>query len=731
MYDWIAQTHEESRKSSDTLSFQDYMQALEENPVSQLRTTYDYFFDMFEHFGKDEKGSYRIFKKDHQDAPAVYGHHKVQKQLVQNLINFKEEGFNNKFILLVGPNGSSKTSIVKKITKGLELYSQKEQGVLYTFSWIFPIDPYLKGSLGLTNSTSGKELHTFAYLEDKEITAILNSELKDHPILLIPKKYRQKLIDDLFSDNAEKLNSIKRNYLYNGDLSKRNNMIYDALLKNYKGSHEDVLKHIRVEKFNISKRYSNAAVTIEPQMHVDAQIQQITMDKRLSSLPPSLQSLNLFSLKGQTILANRGILEYSDLLKRPLDAYKYLLMTMETQNLNLQGILTELDIFFIGTSNEVHLAAFKQHPDFNSFKGRFNFIRVPYLLDFQEEKNIYEKQIDSLSGKCRFEPHALTALCLFAVLTRVRAPQVKNYSDKKLANIVTNLNPMEKILFIANSEIPKKLNSDEAQLLMTSKEELTSEYENDSLYEGKFGVSPRTMKSIIYDISSKADSINFIDVIEYLEDFITLKNDHDFLNMAPQADYHHPARFLSYIRSYCFDFLDKELRNSLGMVDQRSYEDHIRKYIENVTAYIKGEKVKNSITGKYEEVNIYTIEEFEKSIDLKEDSAEFRSSLLSKLGAYSLDHPGQKIVYTKVFTQLTQRLQESFRTEQEKVIQNMANNIVFYESESQKSDGDIKTPMSSENRGQIKKVIDELCSNYEYSSRGAITLIKVLIKERY
>ena len=60
--------------------------------------------------------------------------------------------------------------------------------------------------------------------------------------------------------------------------------------------HLQVLKHIRVERFTVSKRYSTGAVTIEPQLHVDARMQQITMDKRLASLPPGLQSLNLFSI---------------------------------------------------------------------------------------------------------------------------------------------------------------------------------------------------------------------------------------------------------------------------------------------------------------------------------------------------------------------------------------------------------------------------------------------------
>ena len=727
----MKQASERHDKQSEILSFQDYMEQLQEHPKRHLRTSYRYLLDMIQSFGDDEDGLSKLFTQDHKDAPAVYGHHKVQQELIKNLVNFKEEGFNNKFILLVGPNGSSKSSLVKKLIKGLELYSRQEEGYLYTFSWVFPIDPYLKGSLGLANNEASREVNSFAYLEDKDISAIINSELKDHPVLLIPKDYRQNVINELLGGDQEYLQETQKNYLYNGDLSKRNNMIYDALLKSYKGSHEDVLKHIRVEKFNISKRYSTGAVTIEPQMHVDAQMQQITMDKRLASLPPSLQSLNLFSTKGQVVLANRGILEYSDLLKRPLDTYKYLLTTMETQNINLQGILTELDIFFVGTSNEVHLAAFKQHPDFNSFKGRINFIRVPYLLNYEKEESIYSNQLMGLKEKCHFEPHALTALCLFAVLSRIRGPQTKNYQDKNLANIATNLNPMEKVLFITTGKAPERLNSEEKQLLETSKQTVLDEFTHENLYEGKFGISPRSLKSIIYDISNKREHITFIDVIDYLEHFITLKNDHDFLNMTPQADYHHPARFLSYIKGHCFDFLDKELRQSLGMVDERSYEDHIKHYVANVTALIKGEKVKNLITAKYEAVDIYRVEEFEKSINLKEKAEDFRSNLLSKIGAYSLDHPGEDISYVDVLPELSNLLRESFRSEQKKVIQIISRNLVFFESEISNKKDSINTPMSRENREQIEQVVSKLCTKFHYSKNGAISLIKVLIKERY
>jgi predicted Ser/Thr protein kinase len=730
--DWIFKANNSSDQKIETLSFSDYMEIFEKNPANECRPTFDYIMDMLDFFGKNSDGSSKLFQMEHHDCPPVWGQKKVQHALAQNISNFREEGFNNKFILLIGPNGSSKSSIVKKLIKGLEEYSESEAGKLYSFSWIFPIDNYIKGTLGLNSTIRDTNVNSYADLEDKEISAIMPSELKDHPLMLIPCEHRQNIINEKFKNNPEKLESLKKSYIYRGDLSKRNRMIYDALLKNYKGKHQEVLKHIRIERFNISKRYSNAAVTIEPQIHVDARMHQITMDRRLQSLPPSLQSLNLFSLQGEAVMANRGVLEYSDLLKRPLDAYKYLLMTMETGSINLQGILTELDIFFIGTSNEIHLAAFKQHPDFNSFKGRFNFVTVPYLLDVREEEKIYKDQVSGLKEKSLFAPHTINSLSLFAVMTRMRVCQTKNYPDKKLANIATNLSPIEKALYIAEIESPEKLDTESKQILKHGMNDILNEYVNDGLYEGKFGLSPRDIKHIIYKLSSYHSHVTFIEVIEYLNKLVQKKSEYDFLNMAPQADYHNPPRFLDMIKEHNLNIFDKELRNSLGLVDDRSYEDFIRKYIENINALIKGEKIKNSTTGKFVEPDDYFIKEFESSINLKEEAKTYRSLLISKLGAYSLDNPGKHILYTEVFPDLVDRLQESFRIEQKKVILNISKNLVFFEAEFSKNDlGNNGTPLSEENRKQIKTVLKNLETRFGYAEEAAMNIMKFLIKERY
>ncbi|HXH76465.1 MAG TPA: hypothetical protein VNJ08_15945 [Bacteriovoracaceae bacterium] len=725
---WMDEVNKEEGRYQAVLTFDDYMNVFQKLPQKELRPTNIYLRDMFDYFGTNESGSYKLFTREHSDAPSVHGQIRTQKKIYNYLQNFMEEGYNNKFILLVGPNGSSKSSLVKKIMLSAEDYAKTDEGSLYSFGWVFPIDQFTKGSLGLSGGIADKNLNSYAFLEDKDVSAIITSELKDHPLLLIPIKTRQKLIEDAFKNDGTQLETIRKSYLYNGDLSNRNRLIFDALLKSYKGSYLEVYKHIRVERLFINRRYSIGATTIEPQLHVDANLQQITMDRRLSSLPPSLQSLSLFQLSGEVILANRGILEFSDLLKRPLDTFKYLLMTMESKTINLQGILTELDIFFIGSSNEIHFAAFKQHPDFNSFKGRFNFLRVPYLMSYHEEERIYSEQIAILKEEANFEPHALEVLCLWSVMTRMRAPIAKNYKDDKLGKIAEALSPLEKCLLYANKDTPEAFDSESRQILRMGVDDVIGEYDNDSMYEGKFGISPREVKQIIYDLAYDNRAVTFVEVMEYLSQLIERKAEYDFLNISHQGEYHNPRKFIELIERYSLDKLDSEVRDALGLVDDRSYEDYISKYILGINALIKGEKVKNNVTGKFEVPDSFFIKEFETNVHMNEAADKFRSSLIARLGAYALDHRGMPIVYSEIFEDLVHLLQESYRKEQKKVIDRIGGHLMLFLAEKREN---ISQNLSKEIRDLITNMIKTLEAKYNYSEDGAITSLQYLLKMRY
>ena len=163
-----------------------------------------------------------------------------------------------------------------------------------------------------------------------------------------------------------------------------------------------MLRHVRIERFEISHRYRTGWVTVEPQLSVDATERQITADRTLAALPPSLQSVSLFEYGGEVVGANRGMIEFDDLLKRPLEHYKYLLTTVERAALSLTSATLFLDLVFIGSCNDIHLAAFREIPDFQSFKGRIELVRVPFILDVRHEEALYRERLREAAGRA---PH--------------------------------------------------------------------------------------------------------------------------------------------------------------------------------------------------------------------------------------------------------------------------------------------------------------------------------------
>src|SRR4029079_10147677 len=132
---------------------------------------------------------------------------------------------------------------------------------------------------------------------------------------------------------------------------------------------------------------------------------QVTADRSLASLPTSLQARTLFEAHGELIEAAGGVLEFSDLLKRPIDAYRYLQITLETGEVALQQQTVQTNVVMIGSANEIHLAAFREHPEFASFRVRFELVRAPYLRSSVDEQSIYDAQIAAFV-KRHVAPHA-------------------------------------------------------------------------------------------------------------------------------------------------------------------------------------------------------------------------------------------------------------------------------------------------------------------------------------
>lgn len=727
----------QNNSSDQIMSFEEFLQDLEKRPKLHLKNSAIYLKEVFDHYGKDKNGYFNIFLEKDDELNNVYGNKKIQRLIYNSINNFIEQGFNNKFLLLAGPNGSAKTTLIKKIMKACENYSLTEEGSLYTFSWIFPVskNTLLSGSkpLGLDpNKNKSEIVNSYAYLKEADIAAVMPSELKDNPVLLLPKDIRQNLINKVLKEHPELLKNIKKTYLYKGDLSRRNKDLFEALLKDYNGDYEEVLKHIRVEKYNISKRYSKSAVTIEPQMHVDARVQQITMDRRIQNLPPSIQSLNLFQTTGELISANRGILEYSDLLKRPLDTFKYLLMTIETKNINMQGILTELDILFMGSSNEIHYDAFKQHPDYKSFKARFKVIHVPYLSNYKDEEKIYKDHLLEVKNYDKFEPHSLTAFAMWNVMTRLHEPNRRNTDayTKEVVNILMKINALDKALLYAGdfSELSDKFNEDEIKELRNITQMVKREWADDQIYEGRFGMSPRESKEVLFDLIHNNQVISYIEVLNHVEKLkkeqIYGDNEARIVDEIEKGQTNNSFKDnksrVQLIREYFDRKFDNELRDSLGLVDNLAYESYIRRYINIVNAYIKGEKVLNKITQKYELPDESFMEEFETRMGVPKREAEtYRTDLLNKVGAYSLDNPNKRIVYSEVFKEsIYKKLKENFIESQKDQIKELVSSLEYYSLDSKTNS------LEKEKTEFVENVLNNLNKKYGYSKEVSLYLIR-------
>jgi serine protein kinase len=372
---WVAQTTTEIRdgfaRNRRVISFEEYLALFAADPTRQLRSAGQYVRDVFDHFGTETVRTprgpmirWRLF-----DCPwdggkdALQGQEEIQASVYRLVSNFAREGRTNRLILLHGPNGSAKSTFVACLQRGMEHYSTLDEGALYRFNWIFPSQKLTKGGIGFGGGFEHGAHETFAYLDDELIESKISDEMRDHPLLLLPRLKRRALID-------ARLGAVDRpgfkvaDYLLRGDLSHRNRQIFEALLSSYHGDIAKVLRHIQVERFFVSRRYRQAAATVEPQLAVDARSKQLTMDRSLGSLPPALQSLTLYEYQGELVDGNRGVIDFADLLKRPIESYKYLLGTVEQGRVSLDVASLELDTVFIGSSNEGYLAAFKEIPEF-------------------------------------------------------------------------------------------------------------------------------------------------------------------------------------------------------------------------------------------------------------------------------------------------------------------------------------------------------------------------------
>ncbi|MFT3699653.1 MAG: hypothetical protein QM831_41275 [Kofleriaceae bacterium] len=722
---------EDFTRNRRVMSFAEYLALVFAEPTRQLRSSTQYIVDCFDHYGTEPVkypwGTVTRWKLF--DAPwangedQLFGQESVQCETYQVLKSFVRDGRPNKVILLHGPNGSAKSTFIRCLGRALEHYSTLDEGALYRFSWIFPAQKSSKSGIGFGGSTSLLEgSESFAYLPDEQVDARLGDELRDHPLLLIPLEDRARLLDKLTAGKKFGLSD----YIRGGTLSPRNKAIYDALLASYQGDLAQVLRHIRVERFEISHRYRAGWVTVEPQLSVDASERQITADRTLGSLPPSLQSVNLHEYGGEVVGANRGMIEYDDLLKRPLEHYKYLLTTVERAELSMTSATLFLDLVFVGSCNDIHLSAFREIPDFQSFKGRIELLRVPFILDVRHETQLYAERLREAAGGRHVAPHTAYVAALWAVLSRMRKPQIERFPST-LAEVIGRLTPLDKVELYSTGQVPEDLSPDRARELAAHIEDLFHESDTYPIYEGRVGASPREMQTVLLAAagSTRYDYVSPLVVLEEIVELTKQASIYEFLRQDVQpGGYHDHKKLVDIARGRLFDKIDDEVRVAVGLVEESEYTRVFDRYIQHVMQSIRKEKVRNPSTGQMQDPDETMMKEVERTLEITGRAEDFRQGLIAKIGAWSLDHKGQKPVLGEIFGDLLRRLKDAYYERHKKVIAKGITDLVAFLSGNE-------SHLSADAKRQAELALDTLVKQYGYTRESARDLVGALATLRY
>ena len=78
--EWIEQANKDSESNTEVMSFIEFMNHFENNPLQYCRPTSKYILDMLNYFGHDEKNEkFNLFTKEDLDCPAVYGQDRPEK----------------------------------------------------------------------------------------------------------------------------------------------------------------------------------------------------------------------------------------------------------------------------------------------------------------------------------------------------------------------------------------------------------------------------------------------------------------------------------------------------------------------------------------------------------------------------------------------------------------------------------------------------------------------------
>lgn len=348
-------------EASHETTFAEYLEMVQEDP-SLARLSHALIADMIDDAGTstgpDGEERFDLFEEE------LFGQEHVVKQVADY---FRAAGrrldVRKRILLLVGPPGTGKSTLVNTMKKGLQDYTHTDKGRVY---------------------------------------AIKGSQMHEDPLRLIPEELRGEFGVHIEGDLNPEARWLLEN-VYGGDVGK-----------------------VPVERvfYSISEgRGFGTFVATDPRSE---NLRRLVGEVDVSKLDPTdpTSARRGFRFDGELNAAHRGIADLIEIFKMDERFLAVLLSLSQEQMVKTSGPGTMYaDEAIVAQSNLAEYDELIANPKAVAMADRLVVIKVPFVLSVRDEVRIYEKMLSGAElGRRDVSPLALQTAATFAVLTRLDHP---------------------------------------------------------------------------------------------------------------------------------------------------------------------------------------------------------------------------------------------------------------------------------------------------------------------
>ncbi|MFD1598225.1 PrkA family serine protein kinase [Halobellus rarus] len=563
--------------------FEWYLDAVYEDPRI-ARNAHQRVADMFDHYGTDydeDAGvvEYRMAAEDplHDGENTFYGrevHESIHEFVNKVKSGARGLGPQKRIKLLLGPVGSGKSHFDWMVRRYFEDYTATDAGRMYTFRW-----------------TDLGDVIRDQDPEDDVVTSPMNQD----PLVLLPQPQRDGVIERL-NERLDAPYTIRNDQT----LDPASEFYLDKLLAHYDDDLQKVLEnHVEIVRLVASENKRQCVETFEPKDKKNQDETELTGDVNYSKLAVYGESdPRAFDYSGAFCNANRGLFSGEELLKLQREfLYDFLHASQEQTIKPKNNPRIDIDQVIVGRTNMPEYREKKGDEKMEAFNDRTKRIDFPYVLEYDEEAEIYRKMLRNADvPDMHIEPHALEMAGLFGVLTRLTEPDGSVSLVQKAKAY--------------NGEIDDSDDVDVRKLRENGEEKA-------DIGEGMDGVSARFIGDEIAEaiMDSTHRGRSYLSPLSVFSHFEANLENHGSIPEDNLDRYH---RYLELVREEYKARAIEDVRHALAY-DIDEIRRQGEKYMDHVMAYIDDATVEDELTGREQDPDETFLRSVEEKLEIPED----------------------------------------------------------------------------------------------------------------